>query len=617
MNFIRSRLFKILALIALLVRSTSAVNGGENDFMAQQAEFRHQGARAALEAAELQQAIDQRNLLYDDDHVYSAAPTENTYAPTPSGTATFASTCLSNCSNYDAATWNLDNWCLFYWDSGCFLPDVNYLGISPAGKALVSEYACVPACLSENSGRCGASYCRIFSHLYSSCRTGYAGLDFNATLQDETHASCLVNFVEKNYADHGLVYDASNLTTASWEASFTLSPVTVEDITSEKELSYTTIASAVAHLLSGVDAAHVTILSIGDILVLAPTFQPTAMPTFSAAPSTVTPTLTPTSSPTQNKSVICAELEQYSWCNDNQAENIYLGVADSSIDCRNKCNSYVGTDFAQGCCLFYTGNREQPLFETNGCSLQPSGSDTPWADSKLFWMSMCSSVSAHPTPTPTFAPTLGPGESGSPTPAPTAATPIPTWTPTAEPTLWPSPVPTALPTDPTHAPTPAPTSPSVGIRVVVQINSTIETLGLPVMSEIEAYLKLSAELTTAFNSKAFDESLWLASTSFGCNVTLKSEGHDLDTELYGYDHPTAAPTPAAGTPAPTPTLFWEADNSTLSNAADDDETVIIASSTAAGVVGAGAVGTVVYSYATSDLVKVAADPADGIELLSV
>ena len=110
--------------------------------------------------------------------------------------------------------------------------------------------------------------------------------------------------------------------------------------------------------------------------------------------------------------------------------------------------------------------------------------------------------------------------------------------------------------------------------------------------------------------------MWLACTSFGCNVTLGSSGHDLYTELYGYDHPTAAPTLARSTPAPTPTLFWESDNSTLSNT-DDDETVIIASSTAAAVVGTGAVGTVVYSYATSDLVKVTADPPDGIELLSV
>lgn len=609
---------RVFILLAVLLVSTELGETKDYDMIAQQEAQRMFGMRAELEAAEAAQAMSRRHLLYDDDHVYSASPTENTYAPTPSGTTSFASTCLANCTSYDAQTWNLDNWCLFYWESGCYLPDVNFLGISPAGKALVSDYACVPECMAGEGGRCGASYCRTFSHLYSSCRTGYAGLNFNSTLQDATHASCLVNFLKKNFADFGMTYNSSNLTTASWIASFTLSPVTTEDIGSEESLAHASLSSAIAHLLSGVNAANVRVISIGDISVLAPTFKPTAAPTLSAAPTIATPTLNPTSSPTTNDSVICAELQQHSWCNDNQADNIYLGIADNATDCRNKCNSYIGTVFTTGCCLFYTGNREQPLFDTNGCSLQPSGSDTPWEDSKLFWMSMCSSVSALPTPTPTLAPTLdvSAGETGAPSPAPTLSTPIPTWTPTAGPTFIPSPLPTVLPTDPTNAPTPAPTSPSVGIRVVVQINSSIETLGLPAMSEVDAYLKLSGELKSAFNSRAFDESLWLASTSFGCNVTLGSTGHDLDTELYGYDHPTAAPTLAGVTPAPTPTLFWEADNSTLSNA-DDDETVIIASSTAAAVVGTGAIGTVMYSYATSDLVKVTADPADGIELLSV
>ena len=52
--------------------------------LAQQETQRMFGMRAELEAAEIERAISQRHLLYDDDHVYSASPTENTYAPTPS-----------------------------------------------------------------------------------------------------------------------------------------------------------------------------------------------------------------------------------------------------------------------------------------------------------------------------------------------------------------------------------------------------------------------------------------------------------------------------------------------------------------------------------------------------
>ena len=178
-------------------------------------------------------------------------------------------------------------------------------------------------------------------------------LNFNSSLQDSAHASCMESFLKKSYSDLGWTYNSSNLTTTSWIASFTLSPVTIEDINSEKDLAYTTLSSAVAHLLSGVNAANVTILSLGDISVLAPTFKPTAVPTMSAAPSIALPTFVPTSSPTTNNSIICAQLQQGHWCNDNQAENIYFGIADNATDCRNKCNSFVGVDFATGCCLFY------------------------------------------------------------------------------------------------------------------------------------------------------------------------------------------------------------------------------------------------------------------------
>jgi hypothetical protein len=590
-----------------------ASNEGIHEMMNIQQQYRQHEARSAIESAAEHAS---RELLYDDDHVYSSAPTENTYGPTPSGTTSYTSTCLSNCSSYDAATWNLDNWCAFYWDAGCYLPDANFLNINPAGKALVSNYSCVPPCLSNQL--CGASYCRIFSHLYSSCRTGYALLDFNTTLQDETHEQCMSSFMEENYEAHGIDYhNTSNITTASWEASFTLSPVSLEDLAREGNNSYTAIRSAVAHLLSGVDTSGVTITFIGDISIYAPTFQPTPAPTYTASPTIAAPTLVPTSSPTTNDSVMCSPMERDHWCNDNQAENIILGIANNATHCQSLCNDYVGTTFTTGCCLWYTGNKE-PLLETNGCALQPSGTDTPWDDSHFFWMSQCSSVSAEPTPVPTLAPTLGPGQNGSPSPAPTTATPLPTKQPTHFPTFAPTEAPSAHPTDPTAAPTEPPTSPQVGVRVTVQINSTIEGLGFPVKSEIDTYLQLSSELTTAFNSLAFEESLWLASTSLGVNSTLDNAGHDLDTLLRGYDDLTNAPSPSptTRTPAPTPTTYFDPTNSTLGTD-DEDQTGIIAGSTAAGVVGAGAVGAVAYNYASSDLVKVAAEPAEGIEMLSV
>lgn len=582
----------------------------------QQEVYRRDGQRAAIELQQELESREHRNLDYDDDHLYSSAPTENTYAPTPSGTTSYTSTCLSNCSAYDASSWNLDNWCKLYWDAGCYLPDVNFLGIDPAGKALVSNYSCVPSCLSGQT--CGASYCRIFSHLYSSCRTGYAHLDFNSSLQDQTHEQCLVNYMEENFAAHGLVYNTSNLTTLSWRASFTLSPVTVEALDAEgDDRGYVAIRSATAHLLSGVDTSGVSLTFVGDISVYAPTFVPTPAPTSSAAPTTATPSSLPTSAPTTNDSVICSVLEQRTWCNENQENNIDLGVADNATHCQELCNTYVGADFASGCCLWYTGNKE-PLYETGGCALQPDAGDTPWEDSHFFWMSSCSSVSAEPTPNPTPVPTLAPGANGVPSPSPTVATPLPTRGPTTAPTLHPSAEPTAFPTDPTAAPTFAPTSPQEGIRVVLQINSSVESLGLdPLKTEIEAYLQLSSELTAAFGSAAFDESLWLASTSYEANSTLGSAGHDLDTELYGYDSPTPFPTSVSvNTPAPTPTLYFDPNNSTLSSI-DDDETAVIAGSTAAAVVGSGAVGAVAYNYATSDLAKVAQEGVSDLPEISV
>ena len=153
----------------------------------------------------------------------------------------------------------------------------------------------------------------------------------------------------------------------------------------------------------------------------------------------------------------------------------------------------------------------------------------------------------------------------------------------------------------------------------MQINSSVESLGLdPLKTKVEAYLQLSSELITAFGSSAFDESLWLASTSFGANSTLRSTGHDIDTELFGYDSPTLFPSaaPTMLTPAPTPTLYFDPTNSTLSDD-ESDQTAVIAGSTAAAVVGSGAVGAVAYNYATSGLSKVAAEAASDVPEISV
>ena len=98
-----------------------------------------------------------------------------------------------------------------------------------------------------------------------------------------------MNYMEENFAAHGLVYNTSNLTTLSWRASFTLSPVTVEALDAEgDDRGYVAIRSATAHLLSGVDTFGVTLTFVGDISVYAPTFVPTPAPTSSAAPTRAT-----------------------------------------------------------------------------------------------------------------------------------------------------------------------------------------------------------------------------------------------------------------------------------------------------------------------------------------
>ena len=70
------------------------------------------------------------------------------------------------------------------------------------------------------------------------------------------------------------------------------------------------------------------------------------------------------------------------------------------------------------------------------------------------------------------------------------------------------------------------------------------------------------------------------------------------------------------TPAPTPTLYFDPTNSTLSDD-ETDQTAVIAGSTAAAVVASGAVGAVAYNYATSGLSKVAAEAASDVPEISV
>ena len=75
---IRSNL--IIFLLAVYNQAIRSEDRDENDMLVQQEAQRMFGRRAELEASEIEQAMSQRHLLYDDDHVYSASPTENTYA---------------------------------------------------------------------------------------------------------------------------------------------------------------------------------------------------------------------------------------------------------------------------------------------------------------------------------------------------------------------------------------------------------------------------------------------------------------------------------------------------------------------------------------------------------
>jgi len=93
----------------------------------------------------------------------------------------------------------------------------------------------------------------------------------------------------------------------------------------------------------------------------------------------------------------------------------------------------------------------------------------------------------------------------------------------------------------------------------------------------------------------------------------------MESSLPGVDaaaFPTAAPTPDDRTPAPTPTTFFEAQNSTAVGS-DSVNTAAIAGGAAAAVVGVGVAGTAAYQYAGSDLVKVMAEPPEGTLALLV
>lgn len=553
----------------------------------------------------------------DDDHVWSSSPTESTNAPTPSGTADISAQCLAQCSSYDASAWNLDNWCKFYWDAGCYLPDVNYLEIAPAGKAEVANYDCVPSCLQDS--RCGPAYCKTFSHLSSSCRTGYAHLLYNSTLQDHTHEQCMDSFIQNMFAGHNVAFSPSLLTHYIWQAVFTITPVNWEDVVAE-ETNSLVIRSAVAHVLSGVSLKDVEVVAISDASVAVPTMQPTLItPQPTLWPShnpTEHPTELPTSRPTTDDSTICQEPAQNHWCNNNQEENIYLGKATSASECQALCNAYVGVDFISGCCQWYRGNIEV-LYSYNTCSLQPNGEDTIWSDLDSYWSAGCNSISAHPSLSPTIAPTLGSGEMASPTPVPTLATPIPTRQPSAAPTVSPTASPSAFQWS--QFPTQPPTFPVQGTRITVQINSTAESLGWPVLPTEQAYAQLKAELHEAFASSGFADSLKLSSTWYNAITVLAVIGmNELSTSFPGFDvdgFPTAAPTVDNGTPAPTPTTFFEPQNSTATDEADN--TGAIVGGSAAAVVGVGAVGTAVYQYNVGDLIKVGAEPVEGMEFLQV
>ena len=549
----------------------------------------------------------------DDDHVWSSAPTESTNAPTPSGTTGISATCMNECPTFDATTWNLDNWCEFYWDAGCYLPAVNFLNL-PAGTKEVSDYNCIPDCLKSTS--CGASYCKTFSHLSSSCRTGYAHLLFNSTLQDKTHELCVDSFLRDMYAERGWDFDNGlNLTYYVWQAAFTIVPVDYDVFVSD-ERNIGSVRSALAHLLSGVSLRDVTVVAIENLNLHSPTLQPTFVtPQPSAYPTlypTASPSSLPTTLPTSDKSTFCSEPQMNQWCNNNQGANIYLGVAFSSFECQSLCNAYVGVNFVNGCCQWYAGNLEA-IYEYHDCVLQPEGFETFWPDDETYYSALCNSVSAYPTFIPTLAPSVEPGLSAEPTP-------IPTHFPTRVPTIAPSPSPSVQPTEFFSAfPTRSPTIAAIGIRITLQINTSTETLGLPIRSSSEAYSQLRSELQDSFANKGFIDSINLAGTSYNATTVMSILGvSDLSTALPGYDviaFPTAAPTLNIRTPAPTPTTFFEAQNST--SVETTDNTAAIVGGSAAAVVGLGAAGTAAYQYGGNSLLKVAAEPAEGIEMLMV
>jgi len=554
----------------------------------------------------------------DDDHVYSSAPTESTFAPTPSGTTNMAATCMGQCAEYSASSWNLDNWCKFYWDAGCYLPDTNFLNISPAGKAEVADYACVPTCLRSSS--CGASYCKVFSHLSSSCRTGYAHLSFNSTLQDQTHERCVEAFVQDMYKEKGWAFNnGANLTHYVWRASFTLVPVEYAALVGDAR-NIVALRSATAHVLGGVSLRDVSVVAVEDMSINAPTAQPTyitPMPSLqpTATPTRV-PTMGPTERPTSNKSTFCGTPQKNHWCNNNQDENIYLGLANDAAACQALCNAYIGVDFVDACCQWYVGNTEAQ-YRTGECSLQPNSFETVWPDDNTYWSVSCNSISAHPTPAPTRSPTLGVGETAVPTPAPTLATPLPT----RPPTLAPSQAPSASPTEYFSAfPTQAPTIAAIGVRITVEVNTTVESLGFPIRSSHAAYAQLRSELALSFTNQGFLDSLVLAGTSYNASSVRRVVSvHNMASSLPGFDaaaFPTAAPTADNRTPAPTPTTFFEAQNTTAVET-EGTNTAAIAGGAAAAVVGVGVAGTAAYQYAGSDLLKVAAEPPEGTLALLV
>jgi hypothetical protein len=556
-------------------------------------------------------------LVGDDDHVWSSAPTESTNAPTPSGTSDLSSQCLSQCNEYNPNTWNLDNWCKMYWDAGCYLPDINYLKINPAGKKEVSNYECIPSCLSDS--KCGPSYCKTFSHLSSSCRTGYAHLLFNSTLQDLTHENCIDSFIKNMFTDKGWLYinKEQSLTYYIWQAVFTIVPI---DKLLLKPSDLLAIRSAIAHVLSGVSLSDVEIITIDSANIATPTQQPTFItkkpslqPTYIP---TYIPTKLPTTYPTTNTKTYCGEPQINHWCNNNQKDLIYLGTVSNAMQCKELCNAYIGVDFATGCCQWYEGNTEHD-FQYHECKLHPNGEETSWEDNNTYWSSMCHSISAHPTEFPTISPSLASGEIPSPTLRPTISTPLPSFNPTPSPSL----VPTLEPSNFVWSqfPTQLPTHKTIGTKITLQIKSSTQSLGYPILSKENAYTQLKTELQKAFITNGFKDSLRLASKWHNAQVILSSHGVDnLETSLPGFDvaaFPTASPTIYNGTPAPTPTTYFEKQNTTNSDNANDN-TAAIAGGAAAAVVGVGAAGTAAYQYG-GNMLKVAAEPTEGIELLTV